>query len=88
MSSFMPPGLFCYTSTPARGLDLETRLAVVREIYESSDHATVHVKDHISGPETFVPFVRAVLVGLKDYAPPPSPRVPVQARQPWLSTDS
>ncbi len=68
------------------GLDLETRLAVVREIFESSDHATVHFKDHLSGPEALVPFVRSVLVGLKDYAPPASPRVPIQARHPWLGT--
>jgi hypothetical protein len=51
------------------GLDLETRSAAVAEIFRSSDRATVHLKDHLSGPEGFVPFVRAVLHGLDDYEP-------------------
>lgn len=51
------------------GLDLQTRLAAVAEVFQSSDQATVHMKDHLSGPEAFVPFVRAVLGGLSDYAP-------------------
>ena len=36
-----------------------------------------------TAPETFVLFVRSVLVGLKDYAPPASPRVPARERHPW-----
>src|SRR5919201_1498126 len=56
------------------GIDLETRLEMVREVFQSSDRATVHMKDHMSGPEGFLPFVRSVLVGLKDYEPQESPR--------------
>src|SRR5438552_10484596 len=46
------------------GLDFETRAAMVREVFQSSDRATVHMKDQMSGPEGFLPFVRAVLLGL------------------------
>lgn len=68
------------------GLDLETRLAVVREVFQSSDRATVHLKDHLSGPEGFLPFVRAVLAGLKDYEPQPSPQAVLRARRPSPGT--
>lgn len=54
------------------GLDLQVRLAAVAEVFRSSDRATVHMKDHLSGPDGFVPFVRAVLRGLGDYEPVPS----------------
>jgi hypothetical protein len=33
------------------GLDLEARAAMVREVFQSSDRATVHMKDQMSGPE-------------------------------------
>ncbi|WP_067534317.1 hypothetical protein [Nocardia crassostreae] len=46
------------------GLELEQRLGIVREIFESSDSTTVHLKDWASGPEGFLPFARAVLSGL------------------------
>ncbi|MGO8947969.1 MAG: hypothetical protein ACLQUY_09965 [Ktedonobacterales bacterium] len=69
------------------GLDLETRLAVVREVFESSDRATVHLKDQLSGPEGFLPFVRAVLVGLDAYAPQASSQAILRARRPWLGVD-
>ncbi|GAB3209409.1 hypothetical protein [Nocardia tengchongensis] len=46
------------------GLDLEDRLRMVRAVFEASDRTTVHMKDFASGPEGFVPFVRAVLTGL------------------------
>jgi hypothetical protein len=55
------------------GLDLETRAAVVRQVFQSSDRATVHMKDQMSGPEGFLPFVRAVLAGLGGYEPQESP---------------
>src|SRR6266516_8155163 len=45
------------------GLDLEARAAMVRAVFQSSDRATVHMKDQMSGPEGFLPFVRAVLAG-------------------------
>jgi hypothetical protein len=64
------------------GLDLETRVEVVREVFQSSDRATVHLKDHMSGPEGFLPFVRSVLVGLKDYQPQESPRAVLRAQRP------
>jgi hypothetical protein len=49
------------------GIDLETRLEIIREIFSSSDTTTVHMKDYASGPQAFLPFVRSVLSGLKDY---------------------
>ncbi len=49
------------------GIDLETRLQIVREIFQLSDTTTVHMKDRVSGPQGFLPFVRSVLRGLKDY---------------------
>ncbi|UGT38735.1 hypothetical protein LTV02_21690 [Nocardia yamanashiensis] len=48
------------------GLDLELRLSIVREVFESSDSTTVHMKDFGSGPQGFLPFVRAVLIGLRE----------------------
>jgi len=51
------------------GIDLETRLQIVREIFELSETTTVHMKDRVSGPGGFLPFVRAVLRGLRDYEP-------------------
>ncbi len=64
------------------GLDLETRLAVVREVFQSSDRATVHLKDHLSGPEGFIPFVRAVLIGVNGYQPHASPQAVLRAQRP------
>jgi hypothetical protein len=49
------------------GLDPEIRLAIVREIFQSSDTATVHVKDRASGKEALLPFARAVVHGLSTY---------------------
>jgi len=49
------------------GIDLETRLAIVREIFQSSDTTTVHMKDRTSGKEAFLPFARSVLHGLSTY---------------------
>jgi hypothetical protein len=46
------------------GIDLETRLAIVRVIFQSSDTTTVHVKNRTSGREAFLPFARSVLHGL------------------------
>ena len=48
------------------GIDLETRLQIVRQIFQLSDTTTLHMKDRRSGPQGFLPFVRAVLRGLKD----------------------
>lgn len=55
------------------GIDLDTRLQIVREIYQLSDNTTVHLKDRVSGREGFLPFVRAILGGLREYHAPPSP---------------
>lgn len=49
------------------GIDVESRLAIVREIFRSSDTTTVHLKDRASGKEAFLPFARAVLQGLSTY---------------------
>jgi|SRR5579883_1304547 len=46
------------------GLELEDRVAVIREVFRASDSTTVHMKDRASGPGGFLPFIRAVLHGL------------------------
>ena len=51
------------------GLDLETRLEIVREVFLASETTTVHLKDFASGPDGFLPFVRSVLTGLAAYEP-------------------
>ena len=43
------------------GLDLETRMQIVRHVFEASDTTTVHLKDKASGPQGFLPFVNSVL---------------------------
>ncbi len=48
------------------GIELETRLQMVREIFQSSDKTSVHMKSHIPRSEGFLPFVRSVLRGLTD----------------------
>jgi hypothetical protein len=53
----------------------------VREVFALSDRATVHMKDQMSGPEGFVPFARAVLTGLADYEPQPSPNAVLRAQR-------
>jgi hypothetical protein len=50
------------------GLDLDIRLEIVREIFQTSETTTVHLKDVASGPGGFLPFVRSVLAGLGDSA--------------------
>ena len=64
------------------GLDLEARAAMVRQVFQSSDRATVHMKDQISGPEGFLPFVKAVLGGLSSYQPTQSPNAILRAGRP------
>ena len=49
------------------GLDVDTRVAIVREVLQSSDRATIHMKDHFSGPEPLVPFLRGVLNALDNW---------------------
>ena len=46
------------------GIALEERLLVVRAVYDASDTATIHLKDVDSGPEGFLPFVKAILAAL------------------------
>ena len=46
------------------GLDIDLRLKMIRTIFQISETTTVHMKDVASGPEGFLPFVRAVLTGL------------------------
>jgi|ERR1022692_94081 hypothetical protein len=64
------------------GLDLEARVAMVREVFQSSDRATVHMKDQMSGPEGFLPFAMAVLGGLGGYDPRESPNAILRAGRP------
>jgi hypothetical protein len=48
-------------------LPLETRLEMVRAIFEASDRASVHMRPQSGpGPEGFLPFVQAVLRGVID----------------------
>jgi hypothetical protein len=61
------------------GLDLEVRLEAVQVVFELSDKATVHMKDHLSGPEGFVPFISAVLHGLDGYELRPSEHAVLRA---------
>jgi len=63
------------------GLDPEDRAAIVRQVFRSSDRATVHMKDQMSGPEGLLPFVRAVLAGLGGYDPEQSPNAILRAQQ-------
>ena len=46
------------------GIELEERLAVVRAVYDASETATIHLKDVATGPEGFLPFVKAILSAL------------------------
>src|SRR5262249_61969666 len=62
------------------GLDPEDRAAIVRLVFQSSDRATVHMKDQMSGPEGLLPFVRAVLAGLRGSQPPQSPNATLRER--------
>jgi hypothetical protein len=49
------------------GIDLDTRLEIIRAVFETSDTTTVHMKDRASGPATFIPFAQGVLAGLGGY---------------------
>ena len=66
------------------GIDLDTRLEIVREIFESSEKTTVHLKDSVSGREGFLPFVGALLRGLRDYD---AERQPQRADRPAATTE-
>ena len=46
------------------GIELEKRLEIVRYIFNTSHVTSVHMKDWITGPEGFVPFINHVLNGL------------------------
>lgn len=47
------------------GIELETRLQIVKEVFLLSGKTTVHLKDASTGPQGFLPFVKAVLEGIK-----------------------
>lgn len=47
------------------GIELEKRLEIVAEVFRLSNTTTVHLKDSASGPQGFLPFVQAVLAGLR-----------------------
>ncbi|MGV1010339.1 MAG: hypothetical protein ACOYBY_17355 [Dermatophilaceae bacterium] len=49
------------------GIDLEDRLAIIRDIFRTSDTTTVHLKDRASGPDGFLPFVANILGALTDH---------------------
>ena len=45
------------------GLDLEPRLQIVRQVFDTSSSTTVYMNSP-SGPESYLPFVRSILRGL------------------------
>lgn len=47
------------------GLDLATRLDIVNAVFTLSDDTTVHMKDHASGPDGFLPFARSIAAALE-----------------------
>ncbi|WP_433290791.1 hypothetical protein ACQP2F_23810 [Actinoplanes sp. CA-030573] len=53
------------------GLDIETRLAAVREVFRLSAGTTVHLKDRASGPGGYAAFVAAVVTGMAGYSASP-----------------
>lgn len=48
------------------GIDLETRLEIVREIFRSSETTTVHMKDVASGSQGMLRFARSILASARD----------------------
>lgn len=46
------------------GLDLDTRLEMIREVFTASDHTTVHLKDRASGPAGLLPFAADIITGV------------------------
>lgn len=51
------------------GLDLETRLEIIRAVYSSSETTSIHLKDVASGPEGYLAFVRGTLAGERSREP-------------------
>ena len=51
------------------GLALQDRLAIIEQVFESSESTTVHMKDRASGQPGMMPFVNAVLGGLTTRPP-------------------
>ena len=48
------------------GIDLDTRLAMIRHIFQTSDTTTVHMKDRKTAKAGMLPFIDAVLTGLRN----------------------
>jgi hypothetical protein len=46
------------------GIELESRLEIVRWVFNASNSTSVHMKDWITGPDGFVPFINNLLTGL------------------------
>ena len=46
------------------GIELEKRLEVVRYVFNTCNSTSVHMKEWITGPGGFVPFINNVLTGL------------------------
>ncbi len=55
-----------HTVIMGAGIDLDTRLEIIRYIFEASKGTTVHMKDWNSGPVGMLPFVNGVLNGIAD----------------------
>jgi len=43
------------------GLEINSRLEIIKYIFETSNYTTVHMKDWNSGPAGMIPFVNGVL---------------------------
>ncbi len=50
------------------GIELDARLEIVGEVFRTSDSTTVHMKDRAGGRASYLPFVRSVMVGIREYA--------------------
>ena len=50
------------------GVELDDRLAIIREIFNSSDGTSVHMKDRESGRQGYLPFVLAIAGGIREYS--------------------
>lgn len=55
------------------GIDLETRVGLVREVFTLSNSTSVHMKDRDTGPGGYFPFVQSTLDGLRKFWDGPGP---------------
>ena len=56
-----------HTVIMGAGIELDSRLAIVRHIFENSTSTKVHMKDWDSGPAGMIPFVNSALTRRNTY---------------------